>query len=169
MSVESTGFDNQIARIQGNINNPACVKQAAIFVQSAAKMNAPVRTGDLRTNIFMDCEEDENGIHAEVYTPPGSYALYVEFGTGKRGANDHSGISPNVSPAYTLEPWWIHEDMLDPGVAAQYHWPYIDTPQGRFYKCEGQAAQPFLYPALADNQARVLDILKQGFNKAIKE
>lgn len=169
MSVESTKFDGQIAKIIGNIDNPKAVSQAAMFVQSAAKMNVPVVTGDLRNNIYMNAEKTDEGYFAEVYTPPGHYAAYVEMGTGRRGAANHAGISPNVTPAYRLDPWWIHESQLDPGVAERYHWPYIDTDQGRFYRCEGQPAQPFLYPALKDNEQRVLEILKAGFNKAIKE
>ena len=170
MSVESADFDNQITRIEGNFNNPECVMQAAMFVQAAAKMNAPVGiSGDLRNSIFVDSEETDTGIEAEVYTPPGHYALYVELGTGKRGAQNHAGISPNVHPTYTMDPWWIHESQLNPGVGERYHWLHIDTPDGRFYRCEGQPAQPFLYPALNDNRQRVLEILKEGFNKAIEE
>ena len=135
MSVESRGFDNQIARIKGTFDNPKCVAQAAMFVQGAAKMNAPSRTGDLRANIYMNVETTETGVEAEIYTPPGSYALYVEVGTGRRGANDHAGISPNITPAYTMDPWWIHESQLEPGVGEAYGWFYIDTPQGRFYRC----------------------------------
>ena len=168
MSIESGSFDNQIAKITGNFNNPKCVAEAALEVQREAKNNAPAVTGDLRNNIYMNAETTDEGVTAEVYTPPGHYAYFVEVGTGRKGAENPGGISPNVSPAYKLEPWWIHESQIDPGVAERYHWMFIDTPDGRFYKCDGQAAQPFLYPALADNKQMVLDILRKGFNKALE-
>ena len=114
----------------------------------------------------MDVDETDDGICATVYTNV-QYAPYVEFGTGPRGAADHVGISPEVTPAYTLEPWWIHESQIDEAVAIRYHWYYIDTEDGRFYKCEGQPAQPFMYPALHDNKDTVMEILSKGIKNAI--
>ena len=46
--------------------------------------------------------------------------------------------------------------------------PYIDTPEGRFYKCSGQPAQPFLYPALKDNEKEVLGIMQKEINKILE-
>lgn len=169
MTVQSGAFDSQMVRIKGSVNNPKCVTQAAFFVQDRAKRLVPTETGDLKNSIFINTEQTADGVLSEVYTPPGGYALYVELGTGRRGADNHAGISPNVTPAYTMDPWWFHESQIDKDAAEKYGWFYIDTEQGRFYRCEGQPAQPFLYPALADNRQRVLEILKRGFNKAIGE
>ena len=68
-----------------------------------------------------------------------------------------------------MEPWWIHESDLDVGVAEMYHWPYIDTPDGRFYKCSGQPARPFMYPALKDNEDEVIRIMNSDIEKVLKK
>lgn len=143
------------------------VKEAGQFVRGAAIEGCPGNSGYLRQNIFCDFEETEEDAKSEVYTDV-SYGGFVELGTGPRGAADHDGISPNVTPAYTMEPWWIHESQVDQWVAEQYRWPYIDTDQGRFYKCSGQPAKPFLYPALKDNEQKVLRIMRDGMNNILK-
>lgn len=141
------------------------LKEAGQFVRDQAALFAPAATGDLQQRIFLECEETADGATATVFTSV-EYAIYVEFGTGRKGAANHVGISPEVSPAYTLEPWWIHESQVAPEVPEKYHWPYIDTEQGRFYRCEGQPAQPFMYPALKENEDLVVDILRDGLDKA---
>ena len=71
----------------------------------------------------------------------------------------HAGISPEVTPVYTQQPWWIHESQIDRRVAEKYRWPYMDTPDGRFYRCSGNPAYPFLYPAMKDNEEQILKVL----------
>lgn len=158
----------QLDKIETNVQNPSYVVQATTFVRSAAVMLAPVHDGYLRQSINWDIDTDGRQITGTVYTDL-EYSTYVELGTGPKGAMDHAGISPLVNPVYTMEPWWIHESQLDPGIGELYHWPHIDTPDGRFYKCSGQAAQPFMYPALADNEQTVINILKKGIKKAMED
>ena len=160
----------QLGRLSGELGAEQNLYDAAELVRSAAVLRTPVGPsgGDLRNSIDIRTYQDDDGTHvAEVFTKK-AYAMYVEFGTGPKGAAQHAGISPEVSPSYTPYPWWIHESQLDVGVAEMYHWHYIDTPDGRFYQCYGQPAQPFLYPALKDNEKLVLDILKDGFEEAIR-
>lgn len=151
-----------LATLKKNVSSSKFLSEATSLVYNAAVQNAPKNTGALQQGIYKSIESSEAGMIAEVYTNI-PYATYVEFGTGPKGAAEHSGISPDVVPAYRLEPWWIHESMLDPLTAQKYGWPFIDTPKGRFYKCSGQAAQPFMYPALKDNEQDVLKILDKGF------
>lgn len=159
----------QLGKIIGALGQENNLPQAGEFVRSAAVLNAPVGlSGNLRENIFLETYKEEDALVAEVYTRV-QYAPYVELGTGPEGAAEHSGISPEVSPVYKMEPWWIHESQLDTGVAEHYHWPHIDTPNGRFYKCSGQPAHPFMYPALKDNEDTVLDILAEGYNEAMRK
>ena len=154
--------------IDGLNNNPGNLEQAADFVRSAAMSNAPTGYGELKGSIKMEIYEDGDARVAEVYTKK-PYAHYVELGTGPKGAAQHSGISPDVNPAYTPHPWWIHESQLEPGIADKYRWHAINTPDGKFYICYGQAAQPFLYPALKNNEQTVLKILKEGYEGIMKE
>lgn len=134
------------------------------LVQEAAKSECPGGTGELRESIYVDVEEEGNVIRGVCFTDK-SYNFYVEFGTGPKGQSNHEGISPNVAVAYTQSPWWIHEgpgeDEIDRATAEYYHFPYIDTPQGRFYRCSGQAAHPFMYPALKNNEDEIVRIVRE--------
>ncbi|RGY95224.1 HK97-gp10 family putative phage morphogenesis protein [Clostridium sp. AM58-1XD] len=130
------------------------VGASAITVQKAAKDGCPSHDGELKQSILTSVQKTEEKVIGTIYTNK-PYAGYVEMGTGPKGEANHSGISPLVSPAYTQEPWWIHESQIDRKTAETYQWHYIDTPDGRFYRCEGQAAQPYLYPALKNNKERV--------------
>lgn len=46
-----------------------------------------------------------------------------------------------------------------------YGWPCIDTPDGRFYRCSGQAAQPYMYPALKNNEQEIERIFEEAVKK----
>ena len=130
------------------------VLASAKLVQAEAKLLCPVHDGELRRSIKCKAEQRDDRVIGTVYTNK-EYGPYVEFGTGPRGEQNHAGISPAVTPAYSQSPWWIHESQIDAEAAETYGWFYIDTPKGRFYQCSGQSAQPFMYPALKDNEERV--------------
>lgn len=140
------------------------------IVQEEAKEGCLVHTGELRESIYTELEETGSIVRGICYTNK-SYAAYVEFGTGPKGQENHEGISPDVAIAYSQEPWWIHEgegeNEIDRETAEYYHFPYIDTPQGRFYRCSGQKAHPFMYPALKNNEERVLRIIKKGAKRQL--
>lgn len=130
------------------------VGASAKLVQGEAKLLCPVNDGELRQSIRTDVEIRDDYVIGSVYTNK-KHGPYVEFGTGPKGEESHAGISPEVAVSYTQSPWWIHESQVDQKTAEQYHWFYIDTADGRFYQSSGQAAQPFLYPALKNNEERV--------------
>lgn len=154
-----------------NENMETIVGRQMKRVQSAARLLCPVHDSELRRSIQMQTENTGDRVVGTVYTNK-KYAPYVEFGTGPKGEADHSGISPVVSVSYSQSPWWIHEDDVDAKTAEEYRWFYIDTPEGRFYRCSGQAAQPFMYPALKDNEERIAktmeNVLKREFRKVCK-
>lgn len=138
------------------------------MVQKEARQLCPVDMGELRQSIRTLVEVSEEKVMGSVFTNK-SYAPYVEFGTGPEGEKSHTGISPAVTPAYAQSPWWIHESQVDVAVAERYHWFYLDTPDGRFYRCSGQAAQPFMYPALKDNEERVTRNISNYIAREIKK
>lgn len=141
------------------------------MVQGEAKLLCPVNDGELRQSIKTDIETQDGKVTGIAYTNK-KHAPYVEFGTGPVGEADHAGISPTVSPSYTQSPWWIHESQVDKETAEKYHWFYLDTPEGRFYQTSGQAAQPFMYPALKNNEERatrnISNYLAKEIRKAVK-
>ena len=146
------GFDEVEKALQevSELDTRQAVGEAIQFVRSAAVENCHADTGELRQSIFAETTEEENSVTGICWTDK-AYAPYIEFGTGPKGQEKHAGISPEVTPVYTQQPWWIHESQIDRRVAEKYRWPYMDTPDGRFY--------PFLYPAMKDNEEQILKVL----------
>lgn len=145
------------------------MKRAMSVVQGAAKANAPVSRvsggGALRQSIFTDVETHPDRITGICYTNL-EYAPYVEFGTGPAGQEEHSGISPNVAVQYRQSGWVIPADAMSEGDARAYGFPVAYGKDGQIigYYTRGQAAQPFLYPALVNNRAAVVNELKKAIN-----
>ena len=133
-------------------------------VQAEAKSLSPVHDGELRDSIYTSVETSDGNIVGTCYTNK-SYAAYVEFGTGPKGQANHEGISPDAAVSYSQSPWWIHESQVGRETAERYGWPCIDTPDGRFYRCSGQAAQPYMYPALKNNEQEIERIFEEAVKK----
>ena len=128
--------------IDAVLENPEQVLgKAAETIRSGCVLECPVNDGELRNKGIKTRVEGDKGY---VYTTL-PYAQYVEFGTGRKGAADHAGISPYVHPSYTMEPWWIPEDKLSESVIKHYHWVVIEVNGKRYYRSDEQAAQPFMY------------------------
>lgn len=111
--------------------------KACAFVEGEAKKNAPKGNGELRRSIESRVENDGRDIVGVVSTPL-EYAPYVEFGTGLF-AEDGNG----------------RKDVP---------WSYQDE-KGDWHSTRGQHPHPFLRPALHENRATILRILKGGQNK----
>ncbi len=119
----------------GNMDSilKGAIQKAGEQVRDAAVMLCPVDTGALRQSIHEKTDVKDGVITSTVYTNM-EYAPYVEFGTGPKGAENHQGISPEVSPTYNSSGWaYINQD-------------------GDFVYTEGYEARPFMYPALKDNK-----------------
>ena len=157
-----------LTNLQAAITSKKYLQEAGQFVRSAAVMGAPADSGHLKQNIFLRVKDETDGAAAEVFTNV-RYAGFVEFGTGPKGAANHAGISPEIEPSYSLSPWYIHESMIDPAIAERYHWQVFETKQGKFYRCYGQPARPFMYPALHEHEQDVINILKSGFEGAARK
>ena len=165
MSKGFKAFKDAIVKYEGVLKDPKFVEQAGEFALAAAKMNCSgfkVASGELRNSLSMVTRNHINGIYAHVGTNK-EYAAFVEFGTGPKGMADHAGTAPDVEIAYSMSPWWIHESQISEATAEVYGWFYIDTDAGRFYRCSGQPAHPYLYPAFRDNQKELEEILAKGF------
>jgi HK97 gp10 family phage protein len=148
----------------GDMSIKRPMDKAIAFVQSDAKQRCPVKDGELRGSIYTDTEVAKDRCVGTCYTNK-EYAAYVEFGTGPKGQMDHNGISPEVAIAYSQKGWWIHESDIDAATAEMYHFQKIVTEAGIFYYSTGQAAQPFMYPALADNE----EVIERIFAKEIRK
>ena len=163
-------LDKALAKLEAQGNDPQYVTEAGNYVLAAAKLLCSgfiLTSGELRNSLGMTVQQESDGVSAHVGTNK-AYAPYVEFGTGPKGAANHQGTSPEIEAVYSLTPWWIHESQIDKAAAQIYGWSSIDTENGRFYKCSGQPAHPYLYPALNDNKDEVIKILAKGLEEAVK-
>ena len=167
------GMDRLMKRLEklDNISMERPVEKAIYHVQDAAKDNlrGHSNSGNLREKILVATEQQEDRTLGICYTNE-TYAPHVEFGTGPKGQKNHAGVSPNSVGTYVQSPWWIHESMIEGGreAAEKYHWFSIDTPEGRFYQCTGQAAHPFMYPALKDHEEEVTEIIMDDLRRQLK-
>ncbi len=118
-------------------------------VQAEAKLLCPVDTTDLRESIEVKTEIEGNNIRVIVYTNS-DHAPYVEFGTGKTGENTPVADKYPGDIAYKQDKWLVN--IPDVG------WRYI----------AGQPAQPYLYPALKNNEHKIIENIKTDLKKAIK-
>lgn len=117
------------------------------FVQGEAKLLCPVgATGYLRNSIIVDSKVTNTGITGICSTNV-EYAAYVEFGTGPVGAENHAGISPNVDISYREDGWCYMND------------------KGEYIYTKGQPAQPFMYPALKNNEDTVLKEIEKDLER----
>ena len=130
-------------------------------VQAEAKLRAPANEGELRNSIKVRARIEGSRVIGEVFTNS-DHGAYVELGTGPKGLANHSGISLEVSVSYRSTPWYVHEDQINVG-------PYHFAKRGEFYKMYGQPAQPYLYPALKDNQERVSNNISKYVSRKLKE
>ncbi|HEM3471345.1 HK97-gp10 family putative phage morphogenesis protein [Streptococcus suis] len=145
---------------QTEIMAKAIHNAAKNVVQADAKLRAPVNDDDLRTGIKVRMSKSGNP-RAEVVSTS-DHGAYVELGTGPKGAANHAGISPEVSVSYRSTPWYVHESQIDVG-------PYRFQKIGEFYKMFGQVAQPYLYPALKDNEERVTKNINRYVKRKLVE
>lgn len=129
--------------------------KAGEFIRDDARLLVPVDTGDLRKSIQHTTKDTGTTVETVVHTNS-DHAAYVEFGTGPVGAANHEGISPNVEPQYRTGKWL--------GVI-----PFLQSENDKGIRyIAGQRAQPYLYPALKDNEEQLQEYLKEEVAKAIR-
>lgn len=116
---------------------------AVLLVHGQAKAGAPTDKGNLKGSIHPKVMTVGKTVIGKVYTNL-SYAPFVEFGTGIKG----NGTYPNkdINLTYRDTPW-------------------VYTPDGgdTFYYTEGQVAQPYMYPAIKQNEKTI----KKMFEKTL--
>ena len=137
-----------------------------LYVQAEAKLLCPVNQGELRNSIKSTVEINTDKITAVTYTDK-DYASYVEFGTGPVGQANHEGISPNFTPSYSSHGWGIPADQVDMNDAIKYKWPKRTYNGKDYYMTSGQPAQPFMYPALKNNEKKVKEEIQKTLVKKI--
>lgn len=172
MSLE--GFESLMKKLNRLSNSKAAVKKgvelATKKVQGDAKELAPVNDGQLRNTIYIKVEEKENEIVGTVYSNV-PQAVYTEFGTGPVGRDAPKDLPPEIAEQlqYKNDMWWIHESQIDPDIAEKYHFIRIEINDGIFYGTYGQEPQPWLYPALKQNQESIKETIASSIRMEIKK
>lgn len=156
MSKGVVGLDSLLKKLDklgGNIEEVLykSMQKQGELVKGDAKELCPVGdTGGLRQSIHKQSKRYKGKIVSEVYTN-NEYAAYVEFGTGRKG---------ETTPAVDKYPGELHYK--------QDKWK-VNIPDVGVRWIEGQPAQPYLYPALKNNEEKVIENIKEDVKKAIKE
>lgn len=132
-------------------------------VQARAKYLCPANEGELRNSIRTSVSADGNAMTARCFTNK-SYAAYVEFGTGPMGAKRHEGISPDVSPVYVQHGWAFPASAITSG---PYHFAEREYNGETYYLTNGQAAQPFMYPALKDGETQAIEKMQASIKRTM--
>ena len=147
------------------------VKKSDLMIQESARTLVPFRHGGLSRSILIKetVDKTQGKVTGTVYTNL-DYAQYVEFGTGPVGQENHDGISPHVTPRYSQKGWMIPAQHIDASDADYYGFkPAIKNGEIIGYYTKGQAAKPFLYPAIKDNEKHVKRVMRTYVSKKLKE
>lgn len=127
------------------------MNKATQLVHGQAKELAPVDKGQLGESIHMQVKDTGKTLEGRVYTNV-EYAAYVEFGTGITG----NGTYPYEVEGLSLE-------YKDKG------WAYFDEDKGEWIYTKGQEAQPYMYPALKENEKTIKQMFKNGVHTKLKQ
>jgi len=141
VTIEVLGVDNiikdcktiaQTRRMKQAIN-----KATGIVLDTAVRI-VPKRNGALQQSICMNYIDTGDEYTGRVFTNM-EYAVYVEYGTGVRGAMTAAtnGAKTNI-----------------PGLTYQMDWA-------------GQIAQPFMYPALKWNEQKISKMIEDAIRNEI--
>ncbi|WP_404989285.1 HK97-gp10 family putative phage morphogenesis protein [Clostridium culturomicium] len=125
------------------------IERQAKFIQGEARDLCPVDFGALRGSIRTEVKQASGVVTGKVFTNM-EYAPYVEFGTGQVGENTPVADKYPGDISYKKDKWLV----VIPDVGPRW--------------VSGQAAQPFLYPALKNNEEKILENIKTDFQKEIE-
>ena len=148
------------------------VEKAGKAIERYAKDYCPesgLSDDTLRDSIHFEMvEKDGKKTKGRVVTNH-EYAAYVEFGTGPVGA-ESGGVASKLAGkiTYKSDGWYIPADEIEPAVAEQYHFKLVTIGGVDFYYSEGQAAQPYMYPAVVGKEKNIGNIIRYEIKKEIK-
>lgn len=125
-----------LEKVGEGIDLQEAMGKACAMVERSAKQNAPKGNGALRNSIASRVENEGGSVRGVVYTPL-EYAPYIEYGTGL---------------------------FAEEGGRTDVPWCYQDD-KGEWHSTSGMKPHPYLRPALDENRAEIIRILKEGIKK----
>ena len=129
----------------------SAMNKATQLVHGQAKALAPVDKGQLAGSIHMQVKDTGDALEGRVYTNV-EYAAYVEFGTGIKGNGTYPYKVKGLSLTYR-----------DKG------WAYFDEDKNEWIYTKGQVAQPYMYPALKNNEKTIRRLFQDGVHTQLKK
>lgn len=117
--------------------------------QADAKMNAPVKEGELREKIFVHMQKENTKIQGCLYGTA-EYHPYVEFGTGPTGNGTYKYTIKGYALHYKADKWKVKIPFL-----------VSDKDSGIRY-ISGQVAQPHMYPAMLLVENNLINEIKKA-------
>lgn len=169
-------LDSLLAKLENIGEDAAQILQKSVnkglkVIQRNAKYLSPVNDGELRNSIQTRSRIKDKGVEGDVYTNC-DHAGFVEFGTGPKGEANAPDVPPDLNLTYKQDGWWIHvgdgENEISQETVDRYHFYTWTTPSGeKFVYTKGQAAQPYLYPALIASEEEVMQIIAETTRKEI--
>lgn len=152
-----------------NMELRGAVNKATQLVHGQAKALAPADEGLLRESIHMKVKDTGKAIEGRVYTNV-ECAPYVEYGTGIKGDGTYPYKIEGINLEYKDSAWYIPVAKISDKTARKYHFKKVFGKNGaEYYVCYGQKAQPYMYPALKENEKTIKQILKSGVKTKLKE
>lgn len=143
-------FNDKLDHLTRDLNRVVLNKAQRLAQEIAddARDLAPVATGHLRENIYWNTEENGDVIEAEVVSGA-DYSIYVEFGTGKVG--ERAGlVREGISLSYRQTPWSYKDE------------------KGEWHYTNGMRPQPYMYPAMKQNEEKVKKELGSAITMELK-
>lgn len=134
-----------------NMDFRPLVNKAVLIVEAEAKALAPVNIGNLRESIHPEVKMIGDSIVGRIYTQA-EYAAYVEFGTGIKGNGTYPYQVEGLSLSYRNTPW-----SYEPEGGGERIWT------------AGQVAQPYMYPALKNNEKHILKLTQEEIKKMLSK
>ena len=158
MSIEIDGLNELITRLTKVVdreNVKGAITTATFLLESEAAKKAP--KGDLQQSITSKIED----LTGTVYTPL-YYAPYVEYGTGLFSTHPKGGRKE--------VPWVYVEGNTGASKSKTIHTEESAAQAVAFLRSKGlpafstvgQHPQPYMRPALYENQQKILEIIKGG-------
>jgi HK97 gp10 family phage protein len=133
--IKFNGLDKVLGKIN-SIGNPEAMRAALGKACALVEAAAKQKAPKDNGELRRSIASRIEGFEGIVYTPL-EYAPYVEYGTGL---------------------------FAEEGGRRDVPWHYQDD-EGEWHSTSGQHPQPYMRPALNDNRAQIINILKEGLEE----
>lgn len=172
MELEIKGLDSLIKKLNAsNEMVQAGIKKGSLMAGQRITVDAKVKvaknTGNLANTIRVEQRSTLN-YEETVVSTNSNYAQFIEFGTGPVGKASKKDLPKGLSLTYKNVGWFVNvKDFPD---YAKYGFKPIENKDGeQFIYTRGQAAKPFMMPAVRANIKRIPKIFKDTIKTELEK